>query len=114
MLSTEKYFPLARVCWWCVGVRGLAGDHNTNQCWTHRESGDTDQVSSPVMLTTSLSLLSIILLATAQRGRNFEEEDQYGRNSVRQNSDVGEFPFQRGERPIFNFDQGDEVSRTRS
>ena len=23
--------------------------------------------------------------------------------------DVGEFPFKRGDRPIFNFDQGDEV-----
>ena len=23
--------------------------------------------------------------------------------------DVGQFPFKRGERPIFNFDQGDEV-----
>ena len=64
------------------------------------------------MFTALLSLLSIILLATAQRGRNFEEEDQFGRNSVRQSSDVGEFPFQRGERPIFNFDQGDEVSTT--
>merc|ERR1712154_298490 len=62
------------------------------------------------MLTTTLPLLSLLslLLASAQRGRNFDEEDQFGGNSVRQNSDVGEFPFQRGERPIFNFDQGDE------
>ena len=66
------------------------------------------------MFTALLSLLSLLLLATAQRGRNFEEEDQFGRNSVRQSSDVGEFPFQRGERPIFNFDQGDEVSITTS
>merc|ERR1711981_558878 len=60
------------------------------------------------MLRTFL-LLSLLLLGQAQRSRHFEDEDQYGGNSLsRSNSDVGEFPFQRGERPIFNFDQGDE------
>merc|ERR1712130_1098474 len=51
---------------------------------------------------------TILLLLLSQRSRHFEEEDEYGGNSLRPNSDVGDFPFQRGERPIFNFDQGDE------
>merc|ERR1712025_491076 len=35
--------------------------------------------------------------------------DGYSSNSIRKpNMDVGQFPFKRGERPIFNFDQGDE------
>jgi len=36
-------------------------------------------------------------------------DDGYSSNSIRKpNMDVGQFPFKRGERPIFNFDQGDE------
>merc|ERR1712045_494286 len=64
----------------------------------------------PAMLrsTSLLLLLSLLLPGLAQRSRHFEEEDEYGGNSLRPNSDVGDFPFQRGERPIFNFDQGDE------
>merc|ERR1712244_121768 len=62
-------------------------------------------VSRAMMRTTILLLLLSLM---AQRSRHFEEEDEYGGNSLRPNSDVGEFPFQRGERPIFNFDQGDE------
>ena len=61
------------------------------------------------MLRTFSLLLCLLLPILAQRSRHFEEEDEYGGNSLRPNSDVGDFPFQRGERPIFNFDQGDEV-----
>ena len=61
--------------------------------------------------TSLLLLLSLLLPLLAQRSRHFEEEDEYGGNSLRPNSDVGDFPFQRGERPIFNFDQGDEVGQ---
>merc|ERR1712018_142113 len=54
-------------------------------------------------------LLSLLLLGLeAQRSRHFEDEDQTGGKSLQPNSDVGDFPYQRGERPIFNFDQGDE------
>merc|ERR1712060_426905 len=55
-------------------------------------------------------LLSLLLLGLeAQRSRHFEdEEDEHGNSLTRPTSDVGDFPYQRGERPIFNFDQGDE------
>merc|ERR1712083_147769 len=59
------------------------------------------------MLRTFSLLLCLLLPILAQRSRHFEE-DEYGGNSLRPSSDVGDFPFQRGERPIFNFDQGDE------
>ena len=39
-------------------------------------------------------------------------EDANSGNSVQgrgPSMDVGQFPYKRGERPIFNFDQGDEV-----
>ena len=63
------------------------------------------------MLRAAVLFLSLLVLARAQRNRQFEDEDQYGGNDVsRSSSDVGEFPYQRGERPIFNFDQGDEVT----
>merc|ERR1712048_198670 len=65
-------------------------------------------VSRAMLRTTILLLLLCLLPLLAQRSRHFEEEDEYGGNSLRPNSDVGDFPFQRGERPIFNFDQGDE------
>ena len=67
----------------------------------------------PAMLRTAILLLSLLTIM-AQRSRHFEEEDEYGGNSLRPNSDVGDFPFPRGERPIFNFDQGDEVGQSRS
>ena len=69
----------------------------------------------PAMLRTTILLLLLSLLPIlAQRSRHFEEEDENGGNSLRPNSDVGDFPFQRGERPIFNFDQGDEVRQTKN
>ena len=66
------------------------------------------------MLRTTILLLCLLLPILAQRSRHFEEEDEYGGNSLRPNSDVGDFPFQRGERPIFNFDQGDEVRKIKN
>ena len=89
--------------------RALAGTNNTNQSWKIPRS---EHSHWPAMLrsTSLLLLLSLLLPLLAQRSRHFEEEeDEYGGNSLRPNSDVGDFPFQRGERPIFNFDQGDEV-----
>ena len=40
---------------------------------------------------------------------NFQEDDSYGNSVRRPSMDVGRFPFPRGETPVFNFDQGDEV-----
>ena len=114
---------IVRVRW--VEERGshvTTATDNTNQSWSHRHSGHTVTQSEwshsqtvhlyrPAMLRAAVLLLSLLLLARAQRNRQFEDEDQYGGNDVsRSSSDVGEFPYQRGERPIFNFDQGDEVS----
>ena len=40
-----------------------------------------------------------------------QDYEEAGSSSApRPNMDVGQFPFQRGERAVFSFDQGDEVS----
>lgn len=40
-----------------------------------------------------------------------QDYDEAGSSSApRPNMDVGQFPFKRGERAVFSFDQGDEVS----
>merc|ERR1711890_53332 len=77
----------------------------------------------PVAMTgLSVSLLSFLLpssLTLAQRRppQESEYEDHNRRNRVggggaphsgRPNMDVGQFPYPRGETPVFNFDQGDE------
>ena len=44
-----------------------------------------------------------------------QDYEEAGSSSApRPNMDVGQFPFQRGERAVFSFDQGDEVSINRS
>ena len=95
---------------------GPAGaTNNTNQSWKiPRTEQSAVPAHRPAMLRITILLLSLLLPILAQRSRHFEEEDEYGGNSLRPNSDVGDFPFQRGERPIFNFDQGDEVRRIKN
>merc|ERR1712156_375288 len=89
-----------------VTVRVVRLSHSQSGHWSHCH---TVHLYRPAMLRAAVLLLSLLVLARAQRNRQFEDEDQYGGNDVsRSSSDVGEFPYQRGERPIFNFDQGDE------
>merc|ERR1712243_406263 len=65
--------------------------------------------------TMLLNLVICIMLMVTQARRSPPSEDYddgYSSNSIRKpNMDVGQFPFKRGERPIFNFDQGDEVGQ---
>ena len=64
-----------------------------------------------VMMRTSVVLM-LFCLTTLVKTRGPPPSDDYDddrENSLRRGLDVGEFPFKRGDRPIFNFDQGDEV-----
>merc|ERR1739848_943534 len=59
-----------------------------------------------------LALVSALLLgvgAQSRRGPPSDDYEEAGSSSApRPNMDVGQFPFQRGERAVFSFDQGDE------
>merc|ERR1711879_421132 len=75
-----------------------------------RVDADTGIMLRPVLV------LSLVLLSVAQRRPppGFEDEDETAGNSVSmetimlKRAEMGQFPFKRGERPVFNFDQGDE------
>merc|ERR1711862_93799 len=80
--------------------------------WT-RVSITGCQQATGTMLRVVL-MLSLVALSMAQRRPppGFDDyEDVNSGNSVQgrgPSMDVGQFPYKRGERPIFNFDQGDE------
>merc|ERR1711892_74605 len=76
--------------------------------------GSTGMAVVLVTMRTIQSAVLLLCLAHAvlaqRRGPPPDEEDESYGNSVRRpNMDVGQFPFPRGETPVFNFDQGDEV-----
>jgi len=52
----------------------------------------------------------MVISETQRRGPPVEDYDvdDRGSSNRRPNMDVGQFPFKRGERAIFHFDQGDE------
>merc|ERR1719378_269993 len=68
-----------------------------------------------------LLCLLLVALANGQRRRPPQEDEDYGRGNRLSgrppggrsgqpdlSRDVGQFPYPRGETPVFNFDQGDE------
>merc|ERR1719288_487372 len=61
-------------------------------------------------IVSVLTLILLILINTntdAQRTHHDIEREETLRNR-QQNVDIGQFPYNRGETPIFNFDIGDE------
>merc|ERR1711971_496170 len=94
----------------------------SRQHWSHRatrQSGPECITGCQVrveskMFRAVLMMFSLVALSVAQRRPppGFDDyEDANSGNSVQgrgPSMDVGQFPFKRGERPIFNFDQGDE------
>merc|ERR1711933_633282 len=69
-----------------------------------------------VVLDTMRTIQCVVLVVCVshlvigqRRGPPQDEEDESRGNSIRRpNMNVGQFPFPRGETPVFNFDQGDE------
>merc|ERR1711923_68605 len=58
---------------------------------------------------TLFLLIQIITVISQRRGPPPDNEDEFYGNTVRRtNLDVGQYPFPRGDTPVFNFDQGDE------
>merc|ERR1712137_849910 len=102
-------------------VQAVQGrSHQQYRVTSHRGQGALQGVKSECnqqvtgTMLRAVLMLSLVALSVTQRRPPpgfYDYEDANSGNSVQgrgPSMDVGQFPFKRGERPIFNFDQGDE------